>query len=153
MPKVSITEETTAFPLWVGEFDNSPRHCFRNIDGGYDTPTGYRRCYIASEHPLRAGNVEWLRFIHAFNKFAKGVFTDFPEGNLKFGNRTMMAPGYQGNVRYCEAYGESIRVFLDKESEWAVIEIDDPNLFEAANNAAEAVRNEYRQEFPELVGA
>lgn len=126
------------------EFDFSKRHCWELVDGTYrvDGDLDDELCENWREHPLKAGQSEFLRWFRAFAILAPGVVTNFEDGWLKLG------PDFSDTYRvdmYCENYGGKIKAFLDTNNGIACVEVYDESLLDAAMEATDNVTAQYEE--------
>lgn len=131
-------------PYWWEKFDFSPRHCFKSEDGEYLQFNG-QLCIHWRDHIHNVGKVQYMRWISEFAKLVPGVVTEFEDGWLRLIQTSMRAPGFTGLVNYCEDYGGKVKGFLNKGEAWAVVEVHDPKLFRAAEQASENVNRQYKE--------
>lgn len=136
--------------MWVKTFDLSKRHCNR-----VETPngTGYAvngqfdiLCSNPQDHPYATGAPEFLRWIRYFGKRAGPGITwgkgdeDIP---LKLGPDKMA----DGTEAYCENYGDRVKAFLFTDKGYAIVEVHDETLIDAAKEAVEDTEMSYAEEF------
>lgn len=124
----------------IYELDFSDRHCWEMADGNYRLAKGStfetRICHKVKDHPKKAGNSEYIRWIRNFGILAPGIVTGFGEGWLKLGN--------QDGIGYCENYGDKVKAYLNHPTQGvASVWILDKNLVDASQKAFNQTLDEY----------
>jgi len=152
--------KTVEFPVkmspvvfWSAEFDNSRRHCWpdkegvNRLDGDWNTI-----CKDDDHIPQLAGQVEWMRFIHAVNRIIReqNNIPDIAMPELSeiggFGSPSQLASNmHSGDGTHwpaCEVYPDWL-VFLDNKYGVAYIELHNEDLIWIADKAYDEVQAEY----------
>lgn len=121
--------------MWEETLDYSLRHCWQHKDGHFylddGDPFNPVRCTNPQDHPYSRGKVEFMRWIHAFNKLAPNIVAgDLPDGWIKVDMSS-------------EIYGDIVFVdFHDKKARVAVTE----RYADQARRAKELVDISYAEE-------
>jgi hypothetical protein len=147
-------------PVWSRMFDTSPRHCWVGKDDvRYLDKKTYAEgddgiCRVDhSGDPKVVGEVEWMRFIHAVpDVLGPEVSNPFASDGMRLLNGSAVTS--EGVVSYAETYLREhtqdwgldvvVRVFLNREANWARVELYDVSLVPAFEAAMQKVEETYR---------